>query len=87
MKQIVNLYKNFQKTCQYHKIVSRQHLNSVNMTYSEHLKHSSGFSLMFIKSSYKALVHGLFPSIYVTSSSDTILKCLEKMKDGKNENK
>lgn len=83
MKQIVNLYKNFQKTYQYHKIVSEQHLNSVNMTYIEHLKHSSGFSLMFIKSSYKALVHGLFPSIYVTSSSDTILKCLEKMENRK----
>lgn len=87
MKQIVNLYKNFQRTCRYHKVVSQRHLKSVNMTYNEHLKHSSGFSLMFIKSSYKALVHGLFPSIYVTSSSDTILKCLEKMENRKNENK
>jgi hypothetical protein len=57
MKQIVNLYKNFQRTCRYHKVVSQRHLKSVNMTYNEHLKHSSGFSLMFIKSSYKALVH------------------------------
>ena len=87
MKQMINLYKNFQKTCKYHKIVSQHHLNSVNMTYIEHLKHSSGFSLMFIKSSYKALDHGLFPSIYVTSSSDTIIKCLEKMENVKKNNK
>ena len=46
------------------------HPKSVNMTYFEHAKFSIGLSYMFASASLKALVHGIFPFLFVTSSTD-----------------
>ena len=67
--QVLN---NIYRFVRYHKIISERHLKSINMTYREHLKHSMNFSYMFSKSSFKAFTHAIIPSMYKTSTTDTI---------------
>ena len=57
----------------------KKHLKDVNMTYSEHLLRASKFSLLFIKGSFKSLIHGIFPGVYQTAATKTIDE-LEKLK-------
>ena len=44
------------------------------MTYNEHMKFSFNLSFIFLKASYQAFIHGLFPEIYITGSTDTSKK-------------
>ena len=46
---------------------TRQHLDSVNMTYTQHLLHAWGMAFALI-------VHGLVPRAYTTYVSDQIKK-------------
>lgn len=46
------------------------HPKKVCMSYIQHLKLSLYFSYILFKGSLKAIVHGLVPDVYVTSTSD-----------------
>lgn len=50
--------------------MSFKHLKEVNMTYKEHLLFSGKLSIKLFIGSIKALLHAIYPDIYVTSSSD-----------------
>ena len=50
------------------------HPKKVDMTYSEHMKFSLNLSSIFLKASYQAFVHAIFPELYITGSSDTSKK-------------
>ena len=50
------------------------HLRDVKMTYFQHLKVSLGYSYSFMTGSIKAFIHGVFPDMYTTSTSDLIRK-------------
>jgi len=49
------------------------HLNSVNQTYTEHFSDSMNYSWNSLKSSFYFFVHAIYPDIYKTSGSKTIL--------------
>tara|TARA_Y100000389_G_C17016106_1_gene296542 strand:- start:46 stop:231 length:186 start_codon:yes stop_codon:yes gene_type:complete len=46
------------------------HLNKVNMSYFEHMKHSVELSKLYFGGSVKALVHAVYPDLFETSSTD-----------------
>ena len=48
-----------------------QHPENVGMTYKEHMLFSFHLSTLFFKAGIKSIVHGIFPEIYITSSTDT----------------
>jgi len=47
-----------------------KHLNSVNMSYFEHMKHSLSLSKMYFEGGIKAITHAIYPNVYETSSTD-----------------
>ena len=49
-----------------------EHPNSVKMSYFEHLYLSLGFSYKLFISSFKALIHALIPSLFITSTTDVV---------------
>lgn len=51
-----------------------EHPTNVGMTYNEHMKFSFNLSFIFLKASYQAFIHGLFPEIYITGSTDSSKK-------------
>jgi hypothetical protein len=51
-----------------------KHLKDVGLSYVEHMKFSFYLSYMFGKASFSALIHGIYPDILITTSSDTINK-------------
>lgn len=61
-----------------------KHLKEVGMTYVEHMKFSFYLSYMFGKASFCALVHGVYPDILITTSSDTINKLSSDIKEIRN---
>jgi len=54
--------------------IIQSHLKDVNMTYQEHFKHSLNFSKVFMGASYKAFIHAICPSKYLTTSTDLTKK-------------
>ena len=58
-------------------LTAKQHLQSVNMSYREHFIHSTEYSLTFFNASAKAFIHALFPSIFLTTSTDLTKKLNE----------
>jgi hypothetical protein len=56
----------------------KTHLQKTGMTYTKHFFVSFKLSKLFLKSSYFAFVHAIFPNIYTTSSSDAV-KHVEKI--------
>lgn len=57
----------------------RQHLESVNETYFQHLQHATGFGLCLITAGFACLLHGLIPSMCTTTGSKAICKLHDKM--------
>jgi hypothetical protein len=55
------------------------HPNSVCMTYFQHMKFSAGLSKDMFIGSYKALIHSIFPNIYITSSGDVTKNLMNKL--------
>ena len=55
----INFFRNF-----------TNHPKSVCMTYFQHFKFSLGLSLYFFKKSIQSFIHAVYPSYYITSSSD-----------------
>ena len=47
-----------------------KHPEEVNMTYTEHFKHSMYFSSILLDSSIKAFVHAIIPEYFKTSTTD-----------------
>jgi len=63
MKKLINLINK-------HINLSKDHLTDVNMTYIQHTKHSFSYAKTYFIASNKALLHGLFPSTFMTASTD-----------------
>ena len=62
------------------------HLTKVKMSYIQHLNHSLYFSRMLFSGSIKAFVHGIFPNLYETSTTDlsrelNVKLCNDKLSD------
>lgn len=49
-----------------------KHPQKVCMTYYSHLKFSLYLSFKFAEASVKALIHGLYPDIYISNSTDAV---------------
>ena len=49
-----------------------KHLNDVGMDYGEHFTLSIGFSFKFLKGSFCALIHALFPSMYASTTTKIV---------------
>ena len=56
------------------------HPKKVCLTYFSHLKFSLFLSKEFAKASAGAFVHGIYPDVLITHSSDTIDKLSNEMK-------
>lgn len=56
-----------------------EHPASVGESYTEHLKTASGFGFAMIASGLACLVHGLFPSLFERTGSDTIERLHDRM--------
>ena len=56
------------------------HLRDVNLSWARHLRFAWGLSWKLLLLSLTALVHGMFPSILVTSVSDRVGKMAEEFK-------
>lgn len=48
------------------------HPNSVCMSYIEHMVLSLRFALLFLGACLKAIVHAFIPSLFITSTTDTV---------------
>lgn len=49
------------------------HLESVGQTYTEHFNDSMNYSWRSLKSSFYFFVHGIYPDVFETSGSNTII--------------
>lgn len=58
-----------------------KHLNDVCMDYGEHFCLSVGFSIKFLKGSFYALIHALFPNIYASSTTKIVNDIQYKIKN------
>lgn len=59
--------------------VFTDHPASVGESYTEHLKTASGFGFSMIASGLACLVHGLVPSLFERTGSETIARLHERM--------
>ena len=57
------------------------HPAEVCMDYYSHLKLSIHFAFVLFTGSLKALVHGIYPDWYITSTSDTMDKVQKMLQD------
>ena len=65
-------------------IFKSNHLKTVNETYFQHMKNSFSYSLLFLKTSAKLIIHGLHPEKYKTAGTDTANIILNSIKNRKN---
>ena len=57
------------------------HPKKVCMSYFQHFKFSMEMSSRLLIGSFQAFVHAVYPDIYITSTSDTIKKIDERIKE------
>jgi hypothetical protein len=57
------------------------HLDVVGKTYTEHFSDSISYSWKCCKSSFYFLVHAIYPDIFKTSGSDTILNLSDNFRN------
>jgi|UniRef100_A0A6C0C0T1 hypothetical protein len=57
-----------------------KHPSEVNMTYTEHFKHSMYFSYLFLDSGIKAFIHAIMPEFFKTSTTDVNIKITKLLK-------
>tara|TARA_Y100000992_G_scaffold301646_2_gene273094 strand:+ start:843 stop:1040 length:198 start_codon:yes stop_codon:yes gene_type:complete len=57
-----------------------EHPQNVCMTYTSHLKFSFYLSYTFAKASICALIHGIYPDVFITHSSDTLQQLNREIK-------
>ena len=58
---------------------SKEHLDSVNETYTLHFKEAFKISCLMIAGGFQAIMHAICPAIFETSASDKIKKLYEKI--------
>ena len=58
---------------------TREHLDSVNETYFEHMAHASGFGFKLIGAGFACLVHGLFPALCCKTGSRAVSELHDAM--------
>ena len=58
-----------------------KHLNDVCMDYGEHFTLSIGFSFKFLKGSFCALIHALFPNMYASTTTKIVNDIQYKIKN------
>ena len=58
---------------------SKEHLDSVNETYTLHFKEAFKISCLMIVGGFQAILHAICPAIFETSASDKIKKLHEKI--------
>lgn len=51
---------------------TREHLESVNETYLQHMVHAGGFGFKLIHAGVACLLHGLFPALCCNTGSRAI---------------
>jgi hypothetical protein len=57
-----------------------EHLNSVGLTYTEHMFHSLKYSACMALGSITAFIHAFYPDVFVTSTSSTVDYLQNEMK-------
>lgn len=57
------------------------HPNSVCMTYFEHLQFSGGLASTLLIGAIKAIVHAIFPNMYITSTTELVNELEKKLAD------
>lgn len=57
------------------------HLESVGQNYTEHLNDSMNYSWKSLKSSFYFFVHGIYPDVFETSGSNTIIELNNQIKE------
>ena len=63
---------------------SKEHLNSVNETYTQHFKTAFIIGLLMIIGGFQAIFHAIYPGILKTSASDKIKQLYNKILDRNN---
>ena len=56
---------------------SKEHLNSVNESYFEHMNIATNVSLKMLSGGLMALIHGIVPGIFQTDASNKIKELYE----------
>lgn len=56
----------------------RQHLKHARMTYVEHFGRAGQFSLLGLKLTFKAIIHGIVPGLFGTCAIDSIKEMTKK---------
>lgn len=59
---------------------AKRHLNDANKSYFEHQKFAFKASLLCLKSSFTAFIHGIYPAFFEYDTSRTIKKMYKDMK-------
>ena len=62
--------------------VGREHLSEAGMGYGAHLKRATRIGGSLIGAGAACLVHGLFPALFSTRASNTIVRLNEEIKAG-----
>ena len=57
-----------------------KHLKKIKMSYIDHFNFSIGLSKDFLIACYQALIHAIYPDIFITSSTDSVKKIDKKIK-------
>jgi len=57
------------------------HPNKVCMTYFQHAIFSSSLGISLLAASFKAFIHAIIPSLFITSSSDLVKSLDDKLKN------
>lgn len=60
----------------------RGHLNETGMSYAAHLKRASRVGSRMLAAGGACMVHGLFPNLFCTTATRTILRLNEELKSG-----
>jgi len=58
---------------------TREHLESVNETYFEHMAHAGGFGFKLIFAGAACVLHGLFPALCCTTGSRAVTQLHDSM--------
>ncbi len=56
-----------------------KHPQSVCMTYWQHMRLSLNLSALFLSGAIKAFVHAVYPDVFLSSSTYTVVKAQELM--------
>tara|TARA_B100001996_G_scaffold351942_1_gene312334 strand:- start:386 stop:583 length:198 start_codon:yes stop_codon:yes gene_type:complete len=58
---------------------SKEHLDSVNETYTLHFKEAFKISCLMIVGGFQAIIHAILPAVFTTSASDKIKILYDKV--------